>query len=103
MSVLERFVILMYSRTCAEVSVNVARQAMFAQGTKQIDNIPPTLDALKQHSLRAADLKQATHGDRVSSPPKYYHAQSVGVGKPLEMDGYHAGPSSARRQVLANF
>ena len=52
--ILERFVIIMYSRTCPHNKVNDARQALFSQGTRSIDHIPPTQTALEQHIKRAA-------------------------------------------------
>ena len=52
--VLGRFVVLMYSRTCPHQTVNEARQALFAQGNKSIENIPPTQAVLAQHIKRAA-------------------------------------------------
>ena len=50
---LQRFVVLMYSRTSSLSSVNEARQALFAQGTRTIQNIPPTEAALIEHIKRA--------------------------------------------------
>ena len=43
---LERFVVVMYSRTCPHHTVNKARQVLLAQGNKSIENIPPTQAAL---------------------------------------------------------
>lgn len=51
---LERFVVVMCSRTCPHQTVNEARQVLFAQGNKSIENIPPTQAALAQHIKRAA-------------------------------------------------
>ena len=51
---LERFVVVMYSHTCPHQTVNEARQVLFAQGNKSIENIPPTQAALAQHMKRAA-------------------------------------------------
>jgi hypothetical protein len=45
-TILERFVVFMYSHTCSYNRVNDARQALFSQGTKSIENIPPTKAAL---------------------------------------------------------
>ena len=59
--VLQRFVILMYSRTSAHENVNIEQKtmfAMFAQGTRRIENIPTTEAALEQH-----------HEGRISSWP----------------------------------
>ncbi len=51
---IEQFVVLMYSRTCPFKKVNQARQTIFAQGNRTIENIPPTQAALWQHAKRAA-------------------------------------------------
>ena len=41
-------------QACPHQTVNEARQALFAQGNKSIENIPPTQAALAQHIKRAA-------------------------------------------------
>ena len=51
---LERFVILMYDKTSNEESVNICRKDLFTRKSRQIENIPPTRNALLQHSKRAA-------------------------------------------------
>lgn len=51
---LERFVILMYDRTSTEESVNQARKQLFSKKGRAIDGLPPTRDALIQHTKRAA-------------------------------------------------
>ena len=43
----------MYSRTCPYNSVSEARRYMFSQGTRALENIPTTEDALNQHIRRA--------------------------------------------------
>ena len=53
MEEIERFVVVMYVRTRELSKVNVARQRMFSKGSRSIENIPPTADALYQHTLRA--------------------------------------------------
>ena len=50
---IERFIVVMYSKTCSLTSVNEARREMFTQGSRTIENIPPTLNALIQHLRRA--------------------------------------------------
>ena len=50
---IERFVILMYSKTCTLSRVNEARKELFARSGRSIDNIPPTQGALIQHIKRA--------------------------------------------------
>ena len=51
---IERFVILMYDKEIPDDSVNKARQTLFTQKGREIEKIPPTKDALRQHVLRAA-------------------------------------------------
>ena len=53
MDFLQRFVVLLYDRTSELQSVNQARKQMFSKGKRQLENIPPTLGALQQHTLRA--------------------------------------------------
>ncbi len=50
---LERFTVLLYSKSCAADSVNEARKAMFTNGLKLLEAIPPTQHALFQHAKRA--------------------------------------------------
>ena len=50
---IERFIVIMYSRTCSASGVNGARKELFAQGSRTMENIPPTKAALLQH-VRAA-------------------------------------------------
>lgn len=53
MEVLEKFTILMYAKTSNALSVNVARKELFSQGTRTLETIPPSQQALLQHALRA--------------------------------------------------
>ena len=53
---MERFVILMYDKETYE---NKARQTLFTQKRREIDNIPSTTDAIRQCVLRAR--YQASH------------------------------------------
>lgn len=54
MEEIERYVVLLYSRTSSASSVNEARKVLFAQSSRTIKNIPPTQAALRQHVKRAA-------------------------------------------------
>ena len=54
MAEIERFVVLLYDRTSELFQVNQARQQLFAKGTRTLENIPPTYDALHQHVKRTA-------------------------------------------------
>ena len=49
---IERFVVLMYSKTCASSSVNDARYTLFSTGSRSLENIPPTQAALFEHVKR---------------------------------------------------
>ena len=51
---IERFIVIVYSRTCSASGVNGARKELFAQGSRTMENIPPTKAALLQHVRRAA-------------------------------------------------
>ena len=52
MPVLEKWTVMMYSKTCNKVTVNEARQSMFTHNLKSLENIPPTKGALYQHIKR---------------------------------------------------
>lgn len=54
LQVLERFVVLMYDRSCSVSSVNEARLDLFARKQRPYDLIPPTQSALKEHVKRVA-------------------------------------------------
>lgn len=53
MTHIERFVVLMYSKTCGQASVNAARHHLFSSGSRSLDSIPPTQAALFQHIKRS--------------------------------------------------
>ena len=53
LEVIERFVVLMYSRTSALSRVNDARKQLFPQKSRSLENIPPTQAALELHLKRA--------------------------------------------------
>ena len=53
MAHIERFVVLMYSKTSSESTVNNARQKLFYQGSRSLENILPTQVALLQHVKRS--------------------------------------------------
>ena len=51
---LEHFTIIVYDKTSDLQHVNEARQEMFCQKEKSMERLPPTQDALMQHTKRAA-------------------------------------------------
>ena len=53
MDILERFIVLLYDRTCPKMKVNEARKILFTQKGRSHELIPPTRAALVQHVKRA--------------------------------------------------
>jgi len=53
MDKLEHYIVLLYSRTSDDESVNSARLSLFCQMSRLIDNIPPTRVVLEQHTRRS--------------------------------------------------
>ena len=53
MEKLERYIVILYSRTSDDESVNSARLSLFCQMSRPIDNIPPTRVVLEQHTRRS--------------------------------------------------
>ena len=51
---LERFTVIIYDKTSSLLSVNEARRELFCQKNRTMESIPPTQEALLQHSKRAA-------------------------------------------------
>ena len=71
---IERFFIILYSPTLNTENINTARQILFTQGSRSLENIPPTFNCLQKHILRScyqatnwsnALLKQRPHLDPV--------------------------------------
>ena len=51
--VIERFTILMYDRTSTDTDINTFRRKLFCKKGRSMEDIPPTKDALIQHTRRA--------------------------------------------------
>lgn len=56
MPILERYTVLLYDRTSTCTTVNAARKDLFTRKGRDIDAIPPTADALLQHTKRTVFL-----------------------------------------------
>ena len=69
MPVLERFVVLLYDRTSLCQGVNDARKVLFAQKGRTLENIPPSADALLQHTARVAYQAGHCWGQCIVSNP----------------------------------
>ena len=52
-SIIERFVCLLYDRTTIITNVDECRRMLFTKKGRTVDSIPPTKDALLQHIKRA--------------------------------------------------
>lgn len=68
--IIERLVVIMYDRGSPESSVNRARQVLFTQKGREIENIPPTQDALSQHLLRVGYAACHVWGQAMITTPQ---------------------------------
>ena len=50
---IERFFIVLYSPTLNTDNINTARRILFSQGSRALENIPPTFHCLQKHILRS--------------------------------------------------
>ena len=53
MQILERFVVVMYSKECGLEKVNSARRHLFTSGKRTLEHLPPTQAALYEHAKRS--------------------------------------------------
>ena len=53
MDSLQKYVCIQYSKNIKTESVNEARQVLFTQNLRNLENIPPTMNALYQHARRS--------------------------------------------------
>ena len=95
LEVIERFVVLMYSRTSDLSRVDDARKQLFAQKSRSLENILPTQAALEQHLERAR--YQCNCWNMIVSVPRSTVARSFWLG----MDEVGSGPLSRRHQSRA--
>ena len=78
---LERFVVLMYSRTSDDIHVNAARMNLFTKCSRNIDNIPPTRAALEEHIKRSVYQAGYIWGQCLQSQPQLPCANDWGWRK----------------------
>ena len=87
MSVLERFVVLLYDRTSDQVSVNDARKQLFTQKSLSLENLPPTEAALVEHIKRASYQancwNRALHLDPLPNPTDWEWQKNSAGWQPL--------------------
>ena len=75
---IERFLILMYDKEIPDDSVNKARQTLFTQKGREIDKIPRTKDALRQHVIRAAYQAGHVWGQALLKAPQLPSPEEFG-------------------------
>ena len=63
---IERFVFLMYSKGCGVARVNDARHRLFTNGSRSLENLPPTQAALFQRVKRTL-LQASFYWDKATS------------------------------------
>ena len=78
MNTIKRFVCLMYHAESTKYEVNKYRRQLFAQCSRQIENLPHTQDSLKQRVLRA--VYQAAFVWSRSLIPMHNHPSPVELG-----------------------
>ncbi|KAG0721701.1 hypothetical protein GWK47_045906 [Chionoecetes opilio] len=75
---LERFTVVIYDKTSPLVSVNEARKELFCQKNRTMENIPPTQQALLQHTKRAGT--RLASGQPVTRPNNRHQLLKAAVG-----------------------
>ena len=86
---IERFIIIMYSKTCTLSRVNEARRELFTKGLRTLDNIPPTQGVLIEHVRRTVrtgtfQWSQALGPSPILPSPEHWGWQKTESGwKPL--------------------
>ena len=88
MPLIERFVVLLYDRCSDETEVNKSRLSLFAQKNRDLDNIPPTQDALKQHVLRAAYQADHVWGRALEASPQVPDLRMFGWTRRSDSDSW---------------
>ena len=75
---IERFVVLLYDRTSELVSVDACRKNLFARKGRSMESIPPTRDALIQHTKRACFQAVFVWNQCLKVSPPIPHASNWG-------------------------
>ncbi|KXJ15587.1 hypothetical protein AC249_AIPGENE10320 [Exaiptasia diaphana] len=78
MSILERYMVILYDRTCDRSQVNDARKQLFSQKGKSLESIPPTKAALLEHTKRACYQGGHCWGQALTSQPQLPSPQDWG-------------------------
>ena len=84
---IERYVVVLYDKTNSLSFVNEAREELFCRKSRNIDNIPPTQDALLQHTWRAvyqAGVWTSTQAHQMIPSPNQFAWSKATSGKSWE-------------------
>ena len=95
MPLIERFVVLLYSRTSTPLTVNEARQELFSKKSRAIENIPPTQAAHKACCLSG----RICVGSALIAKPQIPSPQEW-VGEEKEVNGSRCGQFCHKRKNL---
>ena len=87
---IERFVVLLHSRTSHIVTVNAARKQLFSYGNRKLEIIPPSRAALLQHVNCASFQAGHIWGQALIAKPFL----QIGVGWKKRESGHHCGQHS---------
>ena len=89
MAILEEFTVSLYSKKLETKCVNEARELLFSQGKRSIENLPPTKNALVQHALRSAYQAGIIWGQSLNPLPDLPSPSLFGWEKETEGSGWN--------------
>ena len=84
MSKLERFIVLMYSRTSDDAHVNTARMNLFSRKSRSIEHIPPSQSVLEEYVKRASFQSGHVWGQSLELQP-YSGCYPLGMGSQVNL------------------
>ena len=91
MPLIERFVVLLYSRISTALTVNEARQELFSKKSRDIKNIPPTQAALLQCTKRRLIIRLDMSGEVLWSLKHRFQARKNSTGEEKKVNGSQCG------------
>ena len=86
---LERFHVIMYSKSCSAATVNQARQQLFSHGLRSLEAIPPSQAALFEH-LRGQSFRHVSFGGRLQHVTRWSLTSAHGDGSSMRADASKA-------------
>ena len=84
---IERLTVVLYDKTSPLNSVNEAREELFCRKSRSMDRIPPTQDALLQHSKRAV-YQAGSMDNEHSKYNKSFHLHRILLGPRLHQQSH---------------